>query len=154
MSWLICFNVIPGKVAEYSLDSSSLHPGWRSAKTCVTCHVGVREDPLNSLNTFREQDRLRAKAIKLAAKLRTFGNGEYMNEGDSYNPNWKFDYWGEHYLDLLKQKVRYDPDNFFSCHHCVGSDYGSFRDTFASAASRLTEITAITLTLSILLSFT
>ena len=149
---LIACDVVLGKVAEPSINSTSLHPGWRSAQTCVSCLVGVYEDPDNSLNTFKEQERLRAKAIAFAAKLRTFGYGEYINEGDSYNPNWKLDYWGERYVDLLRLKVIYDPDNFFSCHHCVGSDYGSFRDAFGiSGSDTVTKTSVYIFLLSVIL---
>ncbi|WAR21031.1 VAO15-like protein [Mya arenaria] len=52
-----------------------------------------------------------------------FGSGMYLNEPWKDNPYWKEDFWGtENYERLLLIKRRYDPDNFFTCLHCVGSD--------------------------------
>ena len=53
-----------------------------------------------------------------------FDQGTYFNEPSEYLPNWKRDYWGGHYDRLLTIKRRWDPDNVFTCLHCVGSDLG------------------------------
>lgn len=47
-----------------------------------------------------------------------FSESSYFMEGDS----WKGRYWGDNYDALLSVKRRYDPEGFFWCHHCVGSD--------------------------------
>ena len=59
---------------------------------------------------------------QFAESLRKFQDGQYINVGYVASPNWKEDFWGEHYADLLDVKNLYDPDNFFTCFHCVGSD--------------------------------
>ena len=48
--------------------------------------------------------------------------GTYVNETDYFEPNWRQEFWGENYPKLLDIKHRYDPDHFFTCHHCVGSE--------------------------------
>lgn len=48
--------------------------------------------------------------------------GTYPNEADYFEPNWQQSFWGENYAKLLEIKKKYDPDNIFSCHHCVGSE--------------------------------
>ena len=116
------------------MSSSSLHPGWRSAQTCVSCHIGVVEGT-NRLEAFEEQERLKASAAGFAERLRNFGDGEYLNEADTDNPNWKVDYWGHHHDKLLRIKIRYDPYNIFFCHHCVGSTFYSIY--MESSGSRL-----------------
>ena len=121
----IFYDFIPGKVKEFGEGSSSLHPGWRSAQTVVSCYVGIAEDT-DSMKTYRDQARLKSKAAEFAARLRQFGSGEYLNEADADNPTWRHDYWGSHYPKLFWTKFHYDRDNLFSCHHCVGSDYLSF----------------------------
>ena len=107
---------------EYPVNSSSVHPGWRSAQTVSSCGIAVSKWDDFSLSTFERQAWLKDKAEGFAQRLRRFGSGEYLNEGDDNNPNWKQDFWGENYERLLRIKLKYDPDNFFTCHHCVGSD--------------------------------
>lgn len=51
----------------------------------------------------------------------TPNSGTYINECDYFEQNWQQDFWGEHYPRLLEIKQKYDPDNFFKCHHSVGS---------------------------------
>ena len=57
--------------------------------------------------------------------LYEFGDGMYPNEAEVYhNLDWKQEYWGpaERYGRLLNIKDEWDPENIFTCHHCVGSD--------------------------------
>lgn len=49
-------------------------------------------------------------------------SGSYLNESDYFLKNWQEEYWGINYPKLLKIKHKYDPENFFSCHHSVGSE--------------------------------
>lgn len=49
--------------------------------------------------------------------------GAYANEADYFEKNWQHDFWGSNYSRLLKIKQKYDPDNLFTCHHCVGSEF-------------------------------
>lgn len=48
--------------------------------------------------------------------------GSYVNETDYFEPDWQRAFWGENYPKLLAIKHKYDPDNVFFCHHCVGSE--------------------------------
>merc|ERR1712151_871235 len=50
------------------------------------------------------------------------GSGQYVNEGDRSELNWQQSYWGDNYPRLLDIKQRYDPQNVFQCHQCVGSE--------------------------------
>ena len=105
---------------------------------------------------------MKDKAEGFGRRLRRFGNGEYPNEGDDNNPDWKRDYWGEeNYKRLLAIKLKYDPENFFTCHHCVGSDIPKTMTTSTTAgtgacgpvsaaelnAARITTLTAILMAL-------
>ncbi len=47
--------------------------------------------------------------------------GSYANEADYFQKNWQQAFWGANYPRLLAIKHRYDPNNIFNCHHCVGS---------------------------------
>ncbi len=52
----------------------------------------------------------------------TPGSGTYANEVDYFEPDWQNSFWGVNYSKLLSIKQKYDPDNVFTCHHCVGSE--------------------------------
>lgn len=47
--------------------------------------------------------------------------GVYMNEADSFDPDWEQDFYGTHYDRLLSIKQKRDPDGVFYCPTCVGS---------------------------------
>ncbi|MGH9885359.1 MAG: BBE domain-containing protein, partial [bacterium] len=48
--------------------------------------------------------------------------GSYVNETDYFEPSWQTEFWGDNYPRLLAIKRKYDPNNLFVCHHCVGSE--------------------------------
>jgi hypothetical protein len=48
--------------------------------------------------------------------------GAYVNEADSYEPEWQRAFFGEHYKKLMEVKARYDPRNVLWCRRCVGSE--------------------------------
>jgi len=50
------------------------------------------------------------------------GAGSYYNEEDYTDEQWQSRLWGSNYAELLRTKRKYDPDNVFTCHHCVGSE--------------------------------
>ena len=63
----------------------------------------------------------------------------YTNHCYGTSPNWKDDFWGDHYADLLKIKDYYDPDNFSTCFHCVGSDKTYKDDETTDSSAAVTE---------------
>ena len=74
-------------------------------------------------------------AAQFAEDVRKFGDGDYLNTAYIPTPDWKDDFWGAHYDDLLRVKIKYDPDNLFYCHHCVGSDMKMKGDEFESSGA-------------------
>ena len=120
-----------GKTVEYDVTSSSVQSGFRRALSTLGCYFVH--------NSADEGERLEPLAAQLAEKLRPFHDGQDFNTGYIPSPNWKIDFWGEHYADLLKVKIRYDPDNLFTCYHCVGSDRTDFDDMFESTSATTTE---------------
>ena len=53
----------------------------------------------------------------------TPGAGANFNEADFFENNWQDEFWGnENYLRLTEIKRKWDPDQLFYCHKCVGSE--------------------------------
>ena len=119
---------------DFDETTSSVHAGFRRSLSFMEFTFTA---PLKQgIHTFEEQHSQKTNTAQFAAKLRAFGDGDYLNEGYTPSPDWKQLFWGSNYVDLLVVKIRYDPDNLFSCYHCVGSDVASWDDVFeASRAS-------------------
>ena len=62
----------------------------------------------------------------LESHLYTLGPNSYMSESAYNMSGWQARLWGSNYPSLLAIKQRYDPNNKFWCHHCVGSESISF----------------------------
>lgn len=69
----------------------------------------------------QNQARLVSAGMKIITDA-TPDSGAYVNEADYFQKNWQHAFWGKNYSKLLKIKQKYDPDGFFYCHHCVGSE--------------------------------
>eukprot|EP00040_Diaphanoeca_grandis_P010652 m.54611 g.54611 ORF g.54611 m.54611 type:complete len:73 (-) comp21941_c1_seq1:48-266(-) len=50
------------------------------------------------------------------------GDNSYMSESAFEMPQWQQRLWGDNYNRLLEIKQKYDPNNVFWCHHCIGDD--------------------------------
>ena len=75
------------------------------------------------------QDKTKAEAAKagVAAAMKvlrdaTPGAGTYVNEADYFELDWQQEFWGPSYERLSQIKRKYDPEDLFFCHHCVGSE--------------------------------
>ncbi|WOO40797.1 FAD-binding oxidoreductase [Rubellicoccus peritrichatus] len=83
-------------------------------------YPGVKGHEPNESEAKKKIDKVNA-AMYIIRKL-TPESGAYANEADYFESDWKRQFWGVNYSRLLEIKRRYDPDNFFRCHHGVGSD--------------------------------
>jgi FAD/FMN-containing dehydrogenase len=69
-----------------------------------------------------QADKARVAAAMQIIRDATPDAGSYVNETDYFEPDWQRAFWGDNYTRLLAIKHVYDPDNVFTCHHCVGSE--------------------------------
>lgn len=137
-----------GKVLDFDVASSSVHSAFRRSMSSMEFVFAAPLD--QGIHTYEEQHRQETVTANFAAKLRRYGDGDYLNEGFVPSQDWKIDFWGAHYVDLLKAKIRYDPDNLFSCYHFVGSDVATWivnEDTSAGAPTEITHCFFVLLTL-------
>lgn len=94
-----------------------VHTSPALAIVAANADVGHRPD-------FEEgaEKRARVRAAMDEIVAATPGSGSYVNETDYFEPSWQRSFWGTNYEELLRIKRKYDPDNLFTCHHCVGSE--------------------------------
>ncbi|XP_045170606.2 uncharacterized protein LOC123533020 [Mercenaria mercenaria] len=111
-----------GRTTEFPVDSTPLNPGYRTAVSSLTCGVPLADAAKQPWFEQSKYDILIPIADAFSDRLRRLGTGMYFNEPTKNNPHWREDFWGDHYTRLLKIKRKYDPENFFTCHHCVGSE--------------------------------
>uniref|UniRef100_A0A2C9KXU7 FAD-binding PCMH-type domain-containing protein n=1 Tax=Biomphalaria glabrata TaxID=6526 RepID=A0A2C9KXU7_BIOGL len=116
-----CMNVmIGGNMAVQYGGSTPVHSGLRNGIFSTSCakswpiSVGYADE--QGIDT----------ALRGAQKLYAYGYGSYINEPAEDMPDWKLRFWENQttYNRLLNVKKKVDPDNFFWCHNCVGSDLG------------------------------
>ncbi|PSN66740.1 FAD-binding domain-containing protein [Corynespora cassiicola Philippines] len=98
----------------------SVTPAWADA----VLHFIISEG-FNDSDTFEQaKPTLDRMTYQRVAKLKELApeSGAYFNEGDPFDPNWQYDFWGQNYARLKAVKKQYDPDNLLWCLSCVGSE--------------------------------
>ncbi|XP_048747492.2 uncharacterized protein LOC125659760 [Ostrea edulis] len=134
--------LIGGKMRKVGTEATSVHPGFRDAFLAMTGYLGF------GLAGIYEILGICYKSVERNREFAKFGNGMYPNEAGQSTPDWQKKFWGSNYDRLYKTKLREDPDVFFTCDQCVGSELRQF----SSAKSLM--INNVFLCLSILLSCT
>jgi hypothetical protein len=96
-------------------QATSVHPGFRTALMSLSATIGWSADTL-------DYSGLPQRGAKVGDMLSQFGNGQYPNEAGMDVTNWQSEFWGSNYNSLRIIKRAWDPDNFFTCRECVGSE--------------------------------
>ncbi|XP_064613369.1 uncharacterized protein LOC135477143 [Liolophura sinensis] len=117
-----CFyDILGGKVSAHKNSVDSLNPLLRDAVLSVVCSVTWLDVAGDAANV--------AAGRNMSQAVYNVTDGVYLNYAAYDLPNWKTDFWGNKYDDLLTVKKTWDPENFFYCRHCVGSELVSnFRE--------------------------
>ncbi|KFX97817.1 hypothetical protein V490_02608 [Pseudogymnoascus sp. VKM F-3557] len=114
------FNLVAGGKVLESQPYTSVNPAWR--KTYVVMQqIDFWPDNAGYEEIAQVKKDLTFKKLK-AMKDFAPGMGTYGNEADPYDPDWKNDWWGDIYDELLMVKKKYDPEDVFWCWRCVGND--------------------------------
>ena len=116
----------------YDETPSAVPVSFRRAQSTILCSYFA---PTNGdeLATFQEQARQQVLVSNFADNVRMYGEGANIGAGYVPSLDWKNYFWGENYEDLLKIKIKYDPDNLIlhilsrsiSDHH-LRSSFSSF----------------------------
>ncbi|KAK3688916.1 hypothetical protein B0T22DRAFT_407656 [Podospora appendiculata] len=114
-SALIQYNVKAAAPAGTPASAANTH--WRDAAWYVIMGTAWTKDDAASM---------RAVNVKIThdwmARLRVYGPGGYLNEGDVMEPDFQDAFYGTNYDRLLKIKRQVDPTDVFWAPTAVGSD--------------------------------
>ncbi|KAF4444527.1 isoamyl alcohol oxidase [Fusarium austroafricanum] len=115
---VMTFSLVGGGEVLKPKPNTSVHPGWR--KTYMLAQnfdVPPSDGGMQGVREVRDY----AVSVKLPAmKAAGPGLGTYLNEGTPYDPDWKYQFYGNRYDWLKSVKQKYDPDGVFWCFRCVG----------------------------------
>lgn len=100
---------------EIGSNDTSVHPGFRKTLFSMSGGVSFGEAGIPEATT------LFVKTMELNDKFAQYGDGMYPNEAAQATPDWQSHFWGSNYNRLYLDKLREDPDDFFTCDQCVGS---------------------------------
>ena len=109
-----CLHLFAGMGKRYPHpDRSSISTGFRNSEMVILCFAN-KDTPI----TKKEHHDFANNYIY------TMGEGIHPNEAAFDLVNWQIESWGsfENYQRLLDVKHRYDPEQFFKCDFCVGSE--------------------------------
>ena len=99
---------------------TSVSKEMRTSLTAITCYSLIGDSDKVAVKKYQVE-----VMNQLAETIfKKYSNWVYWNEPQHEFPSndWKERYWGglDNYNRLLTVKTQYDPENFFSCYHCVG----------------------------------
>ncbi|KAF1948736.1 FAD-binding domain-containing protein [Byssothecium circinans] len=115
----VAANTTHARVGNRPGDNAVL-PAWRDNLVFLNIvRVWDPASPLADLQDYEHQ--MTYDKVPQLERL-TPGGGTYINEGDFNNPNWKVDYFGANYPQLLAIKKKYDPNDLFYAIASVGND--------------------------------
>lgn len=115
----VAANTTHARVGNKPGDNAVL-PAWRD--NLVFYNIVRVWDPTSPLADLQHyEDQMTYEKVPQLERI-TPGGGTYINEGDFNNPNWKIDYFGANYPQLLAVKKKYDPNDLFYAIASVGND--------------------------------
>ncbi|KIL86286.1 hypothetical protein FAVG1_10684 [Fusarium avenaceum] len=110
----------PAKVDESM--RGALLPTWRSNYLHVMSYGAKFNEALAPQEMLKDTSQRLEKGIESLWREWAPETGAYMNEGNPFNSDFKKDFYGSNYQQLLKVKNKYDPTNSFWVLSGVGSD--------------------------------
>lgn len=115
------FELVSGGVNfERPDDYSGLNPAWRKSYFSNIAARGWALDASDATIQSVYHDVVFNK--QAAMQKQAPGTGAYMNEASWVDPDYKRNFYGEHYEPLYAIKKRRDRHDVFFCKTCVGSD--------------------------------
>ncbi|XP_061173043.1 uncharacterized protein LOC133182275 [Saccostrea echinata] len=104
-----------GEVKTIEHHENAVNPALRSSLMSLTATTYL---PTTDLN----YSAFLVRGEEIGKELNKFGLGQYVNNAGNDVISWQKEFWGNNYRRLLKIKKKWDPDNFFTCKECVGSE--------------------------------
>lgn len=101
---------------------NAVNPIWRENEIHVIIGAAYPDVPSAELGEVRELDRKVTEEWDAAFKKATPNGGQYGNEGDYNDPEWKKSFYGKSYERLKKIKEKWDPEGLLWVRTGVGSE--------------------------------
>lgn len=114
--------VLGGQSAKLDVDGqkTAIDPAMRNSIMSISCGAALFEDSTNSSRSAR----LKTLTDFGEKTLKKYSKSVYWNEPMHDFPanDWKERYWGsiDNYNKMMVVKTKFDPNNYFTCYHCVG----------------------------------
>ncbi|KAF2434934.1 FAD-binding domain-containing protein [Tothia fuscella] len=115
------FALMGGKVAQNKGLDVSLNPAWRNA----IMHFSILDKDSDKYGSVAGIEKAYRRMQDLHVPLldaMSADNAAYFNEASYIEPKWQHTFWGSNYPRLVGVKQKYDPNNTFWCHPCVGNE--------------------------------
>ncbi|CAG7966762.1 unnamed protein product [Penicillium nalgiovense] len=106
-------------VSKVPVDNA-LNPAWRE----TVVHLITKQQWDDTLPEYVANETIHEMTYGKGYALRRLApdSGAYINEANSYEPDWQWSFWGPNYPRLHAIKQKYDPNNLLWCRKCVGSE--------------------------------
>ncbi|EIM92699.1 FAD-binding domain-containing protein [Stereum hirsutum FP-91666 SS1] len=98
-------------------NATSYTPAWKDSLWSLGLHAIWQYNATVSEITTDYED---VDTVMQPYRDLTPNSGAYTNEGDVYEPDHEYAFWGDNYPALLALKQKYDPDGLLDCWMCVG----------------------------------
>jgi hypothetical protein len=112
----------PGPAKVDKSMRGALLPAWRSSYLHVMSYGAKFNEALAPQEMLKDVSQQLEKGIESLWREWAPETGAYMNEGNPFNSNFKKDFYGSNYHQLLQVKNKYDPTNSLWVLSGVGSD--------------------------------
>ncbi|KAH8880480.1 FAD-binding domain-containing protein [Thozetella sp. PMI_491] len=101
-------------------DDVAMNPAWRDA----VVHLIVTEGFPDWFSFEMAKPTIDRMTYGRVQQLRILApdSGAYFNEGDPYDLNWQYDFFGNNFARLQAIKKMYDPNSVLWCLACIGSE--------------------------------
>ncbi|KAI7182868.1 hypothetical protein KC316_g8177 [Hortaea werneckii] len=115
------FELVSGGINfQRPADYSGVNPAWRKSYFSNIVSRGWALNASDAVVQSVYDDVVFTKQAAMEAQAPD--TGAYMNEASWVDPNYKDNFYGDHYKALLQIKDKRDPWGVFYCQTCVGSD--------------------------------
>ena len=118
------FSGLALSVPSSPTNPNSVNPVWRTALMSMVVYTLF---DYQDWQTNLDNQALMTNTLLPQLAALTPNGGAYLNEADSFDPNWQQTFYGSNYAQLETVKTKYDPNSTFYAFTGVGSEQWQVR---------------------------